>query len=103
MSEKITRYVAIGGAALLLIALVLTWLELTWFALAALVLVGVVDIYLVIIKADTISQWVHRQFPKAWDMVIMIGLLIYAWAVFGPTGFAPVLIGAIIGHLFWND
>ena len=102
MSEKITRYVAIGGAALLLIALVLTWLELTWFALAALILVGVVDIYLVIIKADTISNWVHRQFPKAWDMVIMIGLLVYTWAVFGPAGFVPVLIGTIVGHLFWH-
>jgi len=102
MSEKNARFVAITGAALLLIALVLTWLELTWFALAALVLVGVIDIYLVIIKADTISQWVHRQFPKVWDVVVVIGLLVFTWAVFGPTGFLPVLIGVIIGHLFWD-
>lgn len=103
MSENIKRVIAISGAGLLLAALILTWLELTWFALAALVLVGVIDVYLLIIKADTISNWVHRQFPKAWDMVIMIGLLVYTWAVFGPSGFVPVLIGVIMGHLFWND
>ena len=103
MSENTKRVIAISGAGFLLTALILTWLELTWFALAALVLVGVIDVYLLVIKADTISIWVHRQFPKAWDMVIMIGLLVYTGFVFGWTGFVPVLIGVIVGHLFWSE
>ena len=36
-------------------------------------------------------------------ILMMIGLLIYTWAVFGPAGFVPVLIGVIMGHIFWNE
>ena len=97
------KKLAIFGAGLLLLALILTWLKMTWFALGTLILVGAIDIILVVLKEDTISQWLHRQFPKAWDMVILIGLLVYTWIVFGATGFVPVLIGAIAGHIFWNE
>jgi hypothetical protein len=97
------KALAIFGAGLLALALALTWLEMTWLALGVLVLVLVVDIVLVAMKADTISRWIHRQFPKAWDMVVMILLLVYTWFVFGATGFVPVLIGVIMGHLFWNE
>ena len=97
------RALAIIGAGLLALALVLAWLKMTWYVLGALVLVGVIDIFLVIMKADTISQWLHRQFPKVWDMVILIGLLVCTWIFFGgPTSVVPVLIGVIMGHIFWD-
>ena len=99
------RALAIIGAGLLLSALVLTWLKMNaWLVLGVLVLVLIVDIFLVIMKADTISQWIHRQFPKVWDMVILIGLLVCTWIFSGgPAGVVPVLIGVIMGHIFWNE
>jgi len=98
-----SRYnVAKIGALLLIAALVLTWLGLTWWALGVLIATGFVDLYLVLKKKDTISNWIHDLFPRAIDAIIMVGLLIFTWFVFGPTGFVPVLIGVIIGHILWH-
>ena len=91
------------GATFLIVALGLTWLKLTWWALGSLILVGIIDLILVIAGKDTISNWIHDLFPKAIDVTIMVCLLIYTWFVFGPVGFVPVLIGVIMGHIFWND
>jgi hypothetical protein len=91
------------GAGLLAIALILVWMSHMYISLGLLICVGFIDLYLVFKKHDTISQWIHGLFPKAIDVIIVIGLLIYTWAVFGPVGFVPVLIGVIIGHLFWQE
>ena len=52
---------------------------------------------------DTISQWVHRLFPRWMDVTIVVLLLIYTWYVFGFEGFTPILMGVIMGHLFWQE
>jgi len=92
------------GAGLLIAALVLAWQSLTWFALGALILVGLVDLFLVFENKTTISQWIHQLFGKKTDIGIMIGLLVYTWHIFGgPASFVIMLIGVIMGHLFWNE
>lgn len=92
----------IFGTALLLTTLILTYLKITWVALGILLFVVIIDVILVLKSEKTISQWIHKLFPKAVDMIIMIGLLVFTWFVFGAEGFLPVCIGAIMGHLFWQ-
>jgi len=91
------------GVVLLGAALLITWLEWTWVALGALLAVGVIDIVLVVKKEKTISQWIHKLFPKAIDAVIMVGIAAYTWAIWGAAGFLPIVMGIVIGHLFWHD
>lgn len=100
---KTLEYLAPLGAVILVMAFVLTAFGLMWPALATFVVVGIVDLILVIAKKHTISQWIHRLFPKYIDVGIMIGLLIFVWFVMGVPSFLPVLMGCIMGHLFWND
>jgi len=97
------KYLAEIGAGMLVAAMVLTWMSLTWVALGVLILVGIMDLYLEITDKETISQWIHRLFPKQIDVGIAIGLLVFTWAVWGPVGFVPVLMGVVIGHLFWQE
>ena len=96
------KYLAQIGAGLIALAMVLTLMSLTWVALAVFVVVGIVDIYLEVTDKETISQWIHRLFPKQIDIGIAIALLILTWWIWGPAGFLPVLMGVIVGHLFWN-
>ncbi len=88
----------------LIAAAVLAGFNLVWPAIIALVACGIVDIVLAAKQGEkTLSQWLHKQFHKAIDVSIMIGLLVFTWFVFGPAGFLPIMLGVIMGHLFWND
>jgi len=89
-----------SGTGLLAISLILTWASRPIEALVCLVFVGIIDLWLCYKKLPTISNWVHDLFSKKIDIAIMIGLLVYTWAIWGPVGFVPVLTGVIIGHLF---
>ena len=91
------------GAIAIIVALVLTWQAQAAYALYTLIGVGVLDLYLHFAKKDTISQWIHHLFPRQIDVGIAITILLYTWHVFGPIGFLPVLIGVIMGHLFWQE
>ena len=97
------KYLAQIGAALIVAAMVLTWMSLTWVAIGVLVLVGILDLYLEVTDKETISQWIHELFPKQIDWAIAIGLLVFTWAIWGPAGFLPILMGVIAGHLFWQE
>ena len=97
------KYLAQIGAGLIAFAMILTWMSLTWVAIGVLVFVGIMDLYLEFTNKDTITQWIHKLFPKQIDIGIAIGLLIFTWVVWGPVGFLPVLMGFISGHLFWNE
>jgi len=92
----------IVGAALLAAAMLITWFSWTWVALGALLAVAAIDIALVILKKDTISQWIHSWFPKVTDAIIMVALCVFTWFIWGFPGLLPVLMGVIIGHLFWH-
>lgn len=52
---------------------------------------------------ETISQWIHKLFPKKIDVVILIILLVAAWFIAGPSMFLPFCLGAAVGHLFWQE
>jgi len=105
MSNKLQKL----GALFIFIAFILTWLNLGWLAIVSFVTVGLIDLFLVFKDKDTISQWIHRQFPKWGDMLVMVGLLVFTYIAFDQkqitpvSGFLPVLMGVIIGHLFWNS
>jgi len=72
--------------------------------LIVLICVGVFDLYLLHTKQPTFSQRIHRLFPKWLDIVIMCVLLGCVWWLFGGVGtFVKVLIGVIVGHLFWQE
>jgi len=75
-----------------------------WIILTVLICIGVFDLYLYFTKQLTISQRIHRMFPRWIDYGIMIGLLGLTWWLGGgPEAFVPVMIGVIIGHLFWQE
>jgi len=71
-------------------------------ALGLFIALGAVDIALVVAREKTISQKIHAYFPQKWDYAILAGGLILTWVVWGLVGFLPVLMGIILGHLFWN-
>lgn len=91
------------GVALILLVFILTLMAETGYALVLLVGIGIFDLILYFQKKRTISQWYHALFPKAIDLPIMIALMGFTWWAFGPTGFLPVLIGVLIGHLAWQE
>lgn len=68
-----------------------------------LICMGVVDLYLLARKRVTISQYIHKMFPKWLDAVIMIALLVLTWYVGGMILFTPIMAGVVIGHLFWHE
>ena len=103
MSEKFISISRLVGVVLLLLAMFLTWMAWTWTAFAVLIAVAVIDIFLVVKKEDTISQWIHKLFPRGVDAGIMVVIGMYTWYIWGFAGFLPVLMGIIIGHLFWNE
>ena len=111
-------WLQIVGAVLIALSLIFMWQGVTkethegvvtltanqhaWTSLVMLVGVGAIDIFLVIKKKKTISQWIHALFTKKVDIIIMVGILIYTWSLLGPIGFLPVMLGTIFGHLFWQ-
>lgn len=97
------KTLSIVGASLIFVAFVLTFFKLFWFALATFIAVGVIDIVLAVKKEQTISQGIHKWFPQWGDTIVMIFLLACTWAIWGVTGFLPVIMGVIIGHLFWHE
>lgn len=91
------------GAIFIFIALFLTWLNQIEWTLGVLAAIGIFDIILYLMDKKTISQWIHRLFPKAIDMMIGITILIITWSIAGPELFLPICIGFILGHLFWQS
>ena len=83
-------------------SLLFAWQNLYWPALITLISIGIIDLVLVYKKEDTISNWIHSLFPKQIDYVIMVGILVFTWFVWGPVGFLPMMLGVIFGHLFWT-
>lgn len=86
----------------------------SWVILAVLIVVGIFDLYLYFTKQKTLSQgwlflklgWITEDYrPPKWVMAtIMCVLLGLSWWLFGGVNtFIKVLIGVIMGHLFWND
>jgi len=67
-----------------------------------LMLLGIYDLYLLFKGRPTVSTIIHRKFNKWVDGFILVGLLVITWWLFGPNGFAPVMVGTIIGHWFWH-
>lgn len=75
---------------------------ITWAILIFLISVGVYDLYLSFTRKKTITQKVHRWFPRWGDAIVLCGIMVGIWAIFGPNYFTTVLTGVIIGHLFWG-
>lgn len=75
-----------------------------WLILVALIMIGLFDLYLYFTGQRTFSQRIHRLLPKWADILIMIGLLVLTWWLLGGEKmFVPVMVGIIIGHLFWQE
>jgi len=73
------------------------------WTILGMIIVGLVDLWLYFTKRKTISQRIHAFFPKWTDALIMVGLLVWTWMEMGPLGFILVMLGVIIGHLFWQE
>ena len=76
---------------------------LMWITLVLMVLVGVVDLWLITAKRDTISKRYHRLFPQFVDSILMIVVLVLVWQFFGVKVFTGVMAGTILGHLAWHE
>lgn len=77
---------------------------INWIILILLITTGIYDLYLYFTKRRTISQHIHRMFPKWLDIVIVCGILGCTWWLGGgERTFVPVLCGVILGHLFWQE
>ena len=92
-----------AGMGLIGLAIVLTWLKLFWIALVILIAVGILDIGLVVVNKETISQRIHKWFPQWADTIVMVAFVAFTWWIWGVAGFLPVLMGVILGHLFWHE
>jgi len=91
------------GSILIVLSLIFTLTGLIWWALGTLLGIGLFDLVLYLMKKKTISQWIHRLFPKAIDIAIGILILVFTWMICGPEIFLPILVGFILGHLFWQE
>ena len=78
------------------------WSPSVWIALGLFLGVGLVDLALVVMKQQTVSQKIHLTFPAWLDMTILVGLVVLFWVISGPAVFLPVLAGVVFGHLFWH-
>lgn len=99
------------GALNLVIAFVLFCMLETGLSLITLLGVGVLDVYLVYKKEQTISQWIQDlTFNKTIDYIVMGALLVATVYVFwtqlgfimGLTAGLPVLMAVLALHLFSN-
>lgn len=75
----------------------------TWIIFTLMFVLGIIDLWLMFTKRDTISKRYHRMFPQAIDNVIMVITLAAVWILFGVEVFTPVMLGTIFGHLFWRE
>ena len=73
-----------------------------WILLFVLIAVGIVDLYLVSKKKETISQRYHKLFPQRIDNIILVAsVVIVGWLV--PNArLVYYILGVIAGHLFWR-
>lgn len=76
---------------------------LPWVALGLFVVVAAVDIALAFYKQKTISQAIHGAFNQRLDYAILVACLVLTWFVWDLAGFLPVLMGVVLGHLFWRE
>lgn len=105
-----TYTLQIIGAVLLFASWFLLLYREIGFSYLCLFGAGIIDLYLVIFpKADTISQWIHRQFVHLVDNMLMLGMAIVTAVVLKDwvdINFYELLLCSIIflvkGHLFWH-
>lgn len=64
--------------------------------------VGVYDIYLSQTGKKTITQKVHKWFPRWGDSLVVCGIMGCTWWILGPNYFTTGLCYLIVGHLFWG-
>jgi hypothetical protein len=59
------------------------------------------DLFLIIMDkdAETITQMIQGFITKPLNMVLLIAMLVIAWWVGGPVIAAPMLVGAVLGHI----
>ncbi len=74
-----------------------------WLAFIFMAGMGIADIYLLIVKRDTISKRYHRLFPQWADTIAMISILAMVWIFLGVGVFTGVMAGTILGHLAWHE
>ena len=107
MSKKLQKI----GAGLLTLAFVLFVLREPGISYGALIAAGLVDLYLVIVKDQTISQWIQDLTSDKWiDYVILTGLMAATFYRFAADyNFIaamkitlPFLIMGLALHLFAN-
>jgi hypothetical protein len=100
----------IVGACLIVLAIVLMWVSklksggktpYLYAAVCVLVAVGVIDLVLIDSQQPTISEFIRQWLPGLWGVLAMIVVVAQTWSIFGLRGLVPVLIGCILGHLFW--
>lgn len=99
------------GACLIGLAILLMWASMRkkkdkrtgyWYAcVAVLIIVGVIDLVLLDNDAETISAFIRGKLPGFVGVLVMIAVVLHTWSIFGVKGLVPVLIGCILGHLFW--
>lgn len=90
------------GALMFVAALIVSCFNQVLIPIILLIGVGVLDLWLLWKREDTITRWIDRQFPKWVDLSIVVCVLALSWWWFGPVGFLPLCMGVIVGHLFWK-
>ena len=88
------------GAGLLVIAFACGLIRWIWPAWGCLVAAGLIDLYLLLIKAKTISRWVQKLTPKLADIIIMLTLVVVVWWLMGEAVALFFLFGLLNAHLF---
>ena len=71
--------------------------------LICMLVMGLADLGLYFTGNLTISQYYHRLFPQWLDLVIMVTSLVLLQVFFGWVTFGLVMLGVIMGHLFWHE
>lgn len=77
-----------------------------WTITGILLIIGLFDLWRITNNKDTLSQKIHSWFTGKlrWvDYMILVVILALIWIIFGQFTFNRIMIGTIIGHLFWNE
>ena len=101
IAKRLWKHLDKVGGCLLGIGLVLFFCGLHVTSLVALALVGIVDVVIVLRQGRTISVWLHTRFGKVPDYGVMVFFLCFVAYHMGAPWLNGVLLGIIIGHLFW--
>lgn len=101
------------GACLIALAVVLMWVSMIkrkdkrkvylCACVAVLIIVGIIDLVLIDRQEQTISTFIRGILPGWLGVLVMIAVVLHTWSIFGVKGLVPVLIGCILGHLFWSS